>query len=147
MGPCRSQNTKIPGEPRAGEAHDQKYRCEQTVLPWMLCLTRGQRKPQDIGPWAASEMIPLAIFMLALSRLPHPGAGPDDTEGGHYQFDGRLKQTPEKKAKHYTRYAFRLFGSPQFRLMSERNRNCQEVKSGKSFLRSHESIHNRSQAR
>lgn len=55
-------------------------------------------------------MVPLAVFLLALPRLPHYRAAPDNTEGDPRQFSGKLEQTPEKKAKHHIWYAFRLFG-------------------------------------
>lgn len=56
----------------------------------MLCLTRGPRKPQDIGPWATSEMVPLAIFMLALSRLPHRSYEDSSTPKSSLTLDLRL---------------------------------------------------------
>lgn len=91
------------------------------MLPLMLSF-KDQRKLQDIRPRAASEMVPLAILMFALSRLSHSGAAPDDTEGDPRGFLGRLERIPDKKAKKHHASVRILSGSsgfPPFRLMSE----------------------------
>ena len=100
------------------------------MLPRILWLTRGQRKSQDIGSRAAPEMVPLAVFLFALSRFPHHRAALDDTEGDPCQFFWKTGANTgeESEASHLVRIPT-LRVSPTFCLSRKRNRNGQEKKS------------------